>query len=100
MQLETNQNNRGRSVSRPYPYAGRDTAQDECIKFCGISEREKQFVDTRKAWKFKIQIWKQKFLVQRILRRYSGQKCKSNKRIYPEPTKGRPDTRSNDIQGI
>ena len=32
--------------------------------------------------KFKIQIWKSPFLVQRILRRYCREKCKEDTRIY------------------
>ena len=38
--------------------------------------------DLRTPCKFKIQIWKSPFLVQRILRRYCREKCKEDTRIY------------------
>ena len=41
MQLEENQNHRGRGVSGSHPYAGGDTAQDCGIEFHGISKGKK-----------------------------------------------------------
>ena len=36
MRMERRNDNRSRSVPGSYPHAGRDTAQDECIKLHGI----------------------------------------------------------------
>jgi putative transposase len=43
--VERSQYNRSRSMPRPYTYASRDTTENECIKFYGISEREEQLDD-------------------------------------------------------
>ena len=42
MHLEAGKYNRGRSVPRPYTYAGGNTTKDECSRVCRISEGEKQ----------------------------------------------------------
>ena len=46
MRMERRNDNRSRSVPGSYPHAGRDTAQDECIKLHGISQRKKQSAHT------------------------------------------------------
>ena len=40
MRLERSAYNRGRSMPRSYPYVSRNTTEDECIKFYGISKRK------------------------------------------------------------
>ena len=42
MKLETGGNCRGRSMSRPYSYVGRNTAKDECFQFRGFSQGKEQ----------------------------------------------------------
>ena len=42
MRMERSKYCRGRSVHRPRSYAGRDTAQTECIMIHGISKRKEQ----------------------------------------------------------
>lgn len=44
--MEGNQNHRGRALSGPHTYAGRDAAQNERVRVCGILEGEKQLYDT------------------------------------------------------
>lgn len=70
-----------------YTYADRNTAEDECIGIYGISERKEQSDNTPKAWEFKIQVWEQKFLVQRILCRYCREECQANSRIHTKSAK-------------
>ena len=41
-------NHRSRSMPRSYPYVGNDTAEDECVRIHGISERKKQLDDIPK----------------------------------------------------
>ena len=60
---------RGRDMPRPCAYACKDTTKFKCFKFCRAFERKKYTYDLRTPCKFKIQIWKSPFLVQRILRR-------------------------------
>ena len=44
----------------------------QCVTDYGISQREKQLDDIRQACEFKVQVWQQAILVQRILCRYGG----------------------------
>lgn len=41
-------------MSGSYTYADRNTAEDECVRLHGISERKEQFDNTPKAWEFEI----------------------------------------------
>ena len=50
--------------------------------FVGYLKGKSTLNDLRTPCKFKIQIWKSPFLVQRILRRYCREKCKEDTRIY------------------
>ena len=43
MWMERSKYYRSRSMSRSYSHARRNTTQDECVKFHGISQREEQF---------------------------------------------------------
>ena len=74
-------NSRGRDMPRPCAYACKDTTKFKCFKFCRVFERKKYTYDLRTPCKFKIQIWKSPFLVQRILRRYCRENCKEDTRI-------------------
>ena len=82
MQKKRCRNSRGRDMPRPCAYACKDTTKFKCFKFCRVFERKKYTYDLRTPCKFKIQIWKSPFLVQRILRRYCREKCKEDTRIY------------------
>ena len=82
MQKKKCRNSRGRDMPRPCAYACKDTTKFKCFKFCRVFERKKYTYDLRTPCKFKIQIWKSPFLVQRILRRYCREKCKEDIRIY------------------
>ena len=46
MQLERSNDNTSGSMSGSHTYVSRNTTEDECIKFYGISERKEQFDDT------------------------------------------------------
>ena len=50
-----------RSMSRSHTYASRNTAENDCIRVHGISEREKQYHDISKVGKHEIQVQKQIF---------------------------------------
>ena len=63
-------------MPRPCAYACKDTTKFKCFKFCRVFERKKYTYDLRTPCKFKIQIWKSPFLVQRILRRYCRENAK------------------------
>ena len=76
MQKKRCRNSRGRDMPRPCAYACKDTTKFKCFKFCRVFERKKYTYDLRTACKFKIQIWKSPFLVQRILRRYCRENAK------------------------
>ena len=58
-------------MPRPCAYACKDTT-----KFCMVFERKKYTYNLQTPCKFKIQIWKSPFLVQRILRRYCRENAK------------------------
>ena len=82
MQKKRCRNSRSRDMPRSCAYACEDTTKFKCFKFCRVFERKKYTYDLRTPCKFKIQIWKSPFLVQRILRRYCRKKCKEDIRIY------------------
>ena len=67
VRAEESKYNRSRSVSGSYTYVGGDTAAFERSPVHGIFERQKFADDIRQARKLEIQVWKQAFLVQRIL---------------------------------
>ena len=56
----------------------------KCSTIYGISQGKKYIDDFRSTREFKTQVRFQKFLVQRVLRRYSRTKQKANSRIYKE----------------
>ena len=78
-------------MSGPHTYARRDTTQVLGVQFYGIPEREKQPDDIREAPGIEVKIPQQGVLVQRVLRRHSGQKCKENRGIHTAPA-GRRQT--------
>ena len=49
---------------------------------------KKYINDIRKTCKSEVQIWKQTFLVSRILCRYGREKCKENTGIYSKSVTG------------
>ena len=100
MPMERDNDHRSRIMCEPCTHADRDSTEAECIRGDGISEREKQFANTRATWELEIQIRESKFLVQRILRRYDREEHKTNSRIYPESAKRRPDIGSNDAERV
>ena len=68
---------RGRDYRREgnggsYPFAGVDTAKDECVEFHGISEGQERNDDLRSTCEPEIQIWKPTLLVAGVLCEYSG----------------------------
>ena len=76
MQKKRCRNSRSRDMPRSCAYACEDTTKFKCFKFCRVFERKKYTYDLRTPCKFKIQIWKSPFLVQRILRRYCRENAK------------------------
>ena len=63
MPMERSGYSRGRSVSRPYTYAGEHPAQNERFGFHGISQRKKCIVDISEMGKYEICIPKPRILV-------------------------------------
>ena len=61
--------------------------------FMGYAKREKQFNDISKIWQLKVCIPKSRILVQGVLRRYIGERHKSDKGIYKESIETRPRVR-------
>lgn len=59
------------------------------IVFCRILKRKEYINDIRKTCKSEVQIWKQTFLVSRILCRYGRKECEENTGIYSKPVTGR-----------
>lgn len=59
-----------------HTHARRGTTQVLGIQFHGIFKREEQSDDIRKVPRIEIQISEPRILVQRVLRRYSGQNAK------------------------
>ncbi len=87
-------------MSRPCAYAGGNTAKYERVIFRRLFKRKKHTNDIRETCELKIQIWKQAFLVQRILCRYSRKKCKENSRVYSESATRRFGIRPDDAEGV
>ena len=75
-------NNRGRSMSGSYTYVGKHPAQNERFGVYGIFKRKKRIIDIPEVGKYEICIPKPRILVQGILRRYHGEKYKSNKDVH------------------
>ena len=57
-------------VPEPYPYAGKHTAEVQCIRVYGIPEREKFADDIRQVCEHEVPIWAATGLVQRVLGEY------------------------------
>lgn len=57
-------------VPEPYPYAGKHTAEVQCIRVYGIPEREKFADDIRQVCEHEVPIWESTVLVQRVLCEY------------------------------
>ena len=72
-----------------HTHAGKHPAQNERFGIHGVFERQKRIDDFPKVGKYEIRIPKPRVLVQGILRRYRGEKHKSDKRIYSRPVKKR-----------
>ena len=66
-----------------HSYAGGDTAENQCVGFHGVSEREKQFADIRSMEQHQIQVQESRILVQRVLCGHSWEKYKKDKGVYP-----------------
>jgi len=98
--METGRTDRSDSVSRPYTYAGNDTAETQRIEFHGVSERQEQLDDIRPAREPKIQIWQQRILVPWVLCRYGGQKYKCDSGIYTKPVTRGFILRTDDDKGV
>ena len=54
-------------MPRPHSHAGEYSSEVQCVTDYGIFQREKQSNDIRQAYEFKVQVWQQAILVQRIL---------------------------------
>ena len=54
VRMERDNDNRGGSVPKSHTHAGRNTTKRKCIRIHGIFEGKKQYIDTRKTWKFKV----------------------------------------------
>ena len=74
--------NRRRVLPGSYPYVNKNTAKRIGIRYNRISKGKKHFNDIRSTRTSQIQIWKQTFLVQRILCRYSRKKYQKDTRIH------------------
>ena len=73
---------RSNSMCGPHTHVGKDTSKNVCFQFRGIFERQKHADDIREARKFEISLWKQTFLVQRILCEYSGVEQREDRKVY------------------
>ena len=69
--MERDRNHRRTYDARPYPSTFKYPAKVQHIANHGVSQREECNDDFRKARKPKIQIWEQKFLGNRVLRKHS-----------------------------
>ena len=63
-------------MSRSCTHVSRNSAKHKCIVFCRVLKRKEYINDIRKTCKSEVQIWKQTFLVSRILCRYGGKNAK------------------------
>ena len=77
-----------RDMSRSCTHVSRNSAKHKCIVFCRVLKRKEYINDIRKTCKSEVQIWKQTFLVSRILCRYGREKCKENTGIYSKSVTG------------
>ena len=85
--MERGRDHRSRSMPRSYPYVGNDTAEDECVRIHGVSERKKQSDDIPKMGKHEIQVQESAILVQRVLCGHGREKYRSDKRVHSHPAK-------------
>ena len=69
-------------MSGSYTYVGKYPAQNERLGIYGIVKRKKCIIDISEEGKYEICIPKPRILVQGILRRYRGEKYKSNKDVH------------------
>ena len=65
-----------------YTYVAKHPSQNERFGIYGIFKRKKCIIDISEVGKYEICIPKPRILVQGILRRYRGEKYKSNKDIH------------------
>ena len=63
-------------MSRLCTHVSRNSDKHKCIVFCRVLERKEYINDIRKTCKSEVQIWKQTFLVSRILCRYGRENAK------------------------
>ena len=82
MRMERSKDNRGRGVPGSHTYVGKHPAQKERFGLYGVFERKKCIADIPEVGKYEICIPKPRILVQGILRRYRGEKYKSNKDVH------------------
>ena len=87
-------------MPRSCAYVGRNATKYKCIKFCGIFKRKKYIDDIWETCKSEVQIWKQTFLVSRILCRHSRKECEENPRVYTESIERRSWVWSNELEGV
>ena len=59
-------------MCRPHTYAGEYSTVPERSTVHGISQGKEQLDDLRQAREFEVQVWVEKFLVQRVLCGYCG----------------------------
>ena len=82
MWTKGNWNRRSTMLSGSRAYVGENTAEIQCFGNHGIPEGEKFADHLRQTRKSEVQIWKQTFLVQRIICRYSRKKYQKDTRIH------------------
>lgn len=87
-------------MPRSHSYACRNTTERKCIEFHGISKRKEQYPDTREAWESKTQVWKQEFLVPRILCGHRRKEHEKDCRVYSESAQRRRTSRPTDTERI
>ena len=87
-------------VSRPYPHAGKHTAEDECVAVYGNIKGQDELNDIWPFCKPEVQVWELTFLVQGILCRHGRTQQRSNCEIHKEPVGRRPVSGTNKYERV
>ena len=91
VQVERGNDHRGKSDARSHSSAAVDPTKIFGIQLHGISEREKCDDDFRASRKFKVQIWQQAFLGNRVLCQHSRHPGESSEEVHTRTRETGPD---------
>ena len=98
--MEEDKHHRSGAVSGPHTYAGGNSAEDERVGICGISQRKKQLDDPRAPWESEVQTRESDILVPWILRGHDWEKHQANRGVHPKPAEGRSGVGSDQAQRV